>query len=136
MTLLILLACSGKPEPTRARPEHAAAPAARVEAILLARHPELRTSGGAELATETVGGIRRAGLRIDAGAEVTYTVTIPEKASLGFEVGTLGEATGTSQLEIDVTRDGAKAARRVRHVRAAHAAHDRAAQVLQQFLDR
>jgi hypothetical protein len=106
--LLVLLACSREPAaPTRAPDDIAATPAARVEAILLARHPELRTAGQAAFTTETVGGIRRAGLRIDPGADVTYTLTIPEKASLGFEVGTLGEATGTSQLEVDVTRGGA-----------------------------
>lgn len=108
IVLLVLLACSGEPaQPTRAPAEDVTAPAPRVEAILLARHPELRASGDAAFTTETVGGIRRAGLRIDAGAEVTYAVTIAEGAKLGFEVGTLGEATGTSQLEVDVTRAGA-----------------------------
>jgi hypothetical protein len=108
IVLLVLLACSREPAaPTRAPDDVAPALAPRVGAILLARHPELRTSGQAAFTTETVGGIRRAGLRIDPGADVTYAVAIPEGAKLGFEVGTLGEATGTSQLEIDVTRGDA-----------------------------
>jgi len=107
MILLVLLACSREPAGPSSAPPEEPTPAARVEAILLARHPELRTSGQAALTTETVGGIRRAGLRIDPGADVTYAVAIPEGARLGFEVGTLGAATGTSQLEVDVTRGGA-----------------------------
>jgi hypothetical protein len=102
--ILFAIACSREPAaPSRAPSEE---PVARIEAVLLARHPELRTSGEAALTTETVGGIRRAGLRIDPGAQVTYSLTLPEGASLGFEVGTLGAATGTSQLEVDVTRGG------------------------------
>jgi hypothetical protein len=109
VTLLLFLACSGEPRtpPTRAPDEAASAPAPRVPSILLARHPELRTAGDAAPTTETVGGIRRTGLQIAPGAEVTYTLTIPERASLGFEIGTLGAETGASQLEVDVTRGGA-----------------------------
>jgi hypothetical protein len=109
MMLSILLACSGEPgtsEPRRAPDDVAAPRAARIDAILLARHPELRSAGDATFTTETVGGIRRAGLRIDPGANVTYTLTIEEGTSLGFEVGTIGAATGKSQLEVDVTRGG------------------------------
>ncbi len=109
MTLLLLLACSSEPttlEPKRAPDEAVAPRPPHVASILLARHPELRTAGEATFTTETVGGIRRAGLQIAPGAHVTYALTLPEGASLGFEVGTLGAETGTSQLEVDVTRSG------------------------------
>ena len=53
MMLLALLACAGdSAEPSRAPPQEiAAAPGPRVEAILLARHPELRTAGQAAFTT-------------------------------------------------------------------------------------